>query len=251
MSKFEDLAPDGSDWVVRKIRDLEAQIEELRAARSGEAMSVGSGGITINDDGFLRMVDDNEKLVVYFGPDDAGRQVIRLQREGGKLVLYTGWAGSTQFWALTDREGRVSFSDDALAGKGLARPWLPVYLTPTYVPSTPAVGVTGTWCLDSTQVATEVGLWEGRASITHPWIQVDGVWGHATGSGTVTYRLKVNGTQVGTWTATSGVVSRQGPFSVANWVGYDWSPVTVTAEQATGSGAVRCHVLGCYLTQSQ
>ncbi len=251
MSKFEDLAPDGSDWVVRELRALRAELEELRSARSGEAMSVGSGGISITDDGYLRMVDDNNTQIMYFGPDANGVQIARLRRENGAFLLFTGKAGANNFWALTDNQNRVTVSDDAIAGKGMARPWLPVHLTPTYVPSTPAVGVTGTWCLDSAQVVTEVGLWEGRAAVSHPWIQLDGVWGHATGSGTVTYRLKVNGNTVGTWTASTGEVSRQGPFSVADYVGLDWAPVQVTAQQTTGSGAVRCHVLGCYLTQSQ
>lgn len=251
MTKFEDLTPAGNDWVVRELATLRAEIEELRAARSGEATTIGHGGVTIVNDGYLRMVDDNGTQIMYFGPDANGFQIARLRRENGALLLYTGKAGSNNFWALTDNLNKVIVSDDAIAGKGLARPWLPVFLTPTFAPSLPAAGATGTWCIDSTQVVTEVGLWEGRATISHPWIQVDGVWGHASGSGTVTYRLKVNGIEVGNWTAAAGVVSRQGPFSVADSVGRDWFSVQVTAQQTTGTGAVRCHVLGCYLTQSQ
>jgi hypothetical protein len=251
VSKFEDLAPDGNDWMVRELRALRAELEELRSARPGEATSVGSGGITIKDDGYFRMVDDTEKLVVYFGPDELGRQVIRLLREGGKYVLFTGYAGISQFWALTDLEGRVTFSDDAAAGKGMGRPWLPVPLSPVFIPSTPAVGAVGTWCIDSAQVVAEVGLWEGRASISHPWIQVSGLWGHASGSGTVTYRLKVNNKTVGTWTAAAGEVTNKGPYDIADHIGTDWAPVQLTVQQATGTGAVRCHVLGCYFTQTQ
>jgi len=251
MSKFVDLAPDGNDWVPRKIKDVESAIEELRAARSGEAMTVGAGGITIRDDGFFRMVDDNGKLVVYFGPDDNGLQVIRLLREGGKYVMFTGWAGLAQFWALTDRQGMIIFSDDAVAGKGIARPWLPVYMSPIFVPSVPTAGNTGTWCIDSTQITSEVALWEGRASMSHPWIEIDGTWGHASGSGTVTYRLKIADIEVGNWSVSTGETARKGPFDVTGAVGVDWAKIQVTAQQSTGSGAVRCHVLGCYLTQTQ
>lgn len=251
MSKFEELSPDGSDWVVRELRALRAELEELRSARSGEAMSVGSGGIKITNDGYLQMVDDNGTQIMYFGPDPNGVQIARLRRENGSLMLYTGKAGSNNFWALTDNQNKIIMSDDASSGKGLARPWLPVHLMPTYMPNLPTAGVTGTWCIDSTQVVSETVLWEGRASVSHPYIHIDGVWGHATGSGTVTYRLKLAGTTVGTWTATTGEVSRRGPYSVGTSAGTDWVQVTVTAEQATGSGAVRCHIHGCYLTQTQ
>lgn len=244
------IVPKGNDWVGRELAKLRGEIEELRAARSGEATSVGHGGISIRDDGFLRMVDDNNTQIMYFGPDTDGTQIARLKREGGAYILYTGKAGGNSFWALTDSSNRILVSDDAVAGKGLARPWLPVFMSPTFVPSIPAAGATGTWCIDSAQIVTEVGLWEGRVSVSHPWIQVDGTWGHASGSGTVTYRLKINGNQVGTWNAATGVTASFGPFDVSSYIGADWASVQVTAQQTTGTGAVRCHVLGCYLTQT-
>ncbi|MGH9061468.1 MAG: hypothetical protein ACRDZY_18430, partial [Acidimicrobiales bacterium] len=62
----------------------------------------------------------------------------------------------------------------------------------------------------------------------------------------VTYRLKFDGTEVGTWEANVGpVVRRQGRFSVAEFVGRDWVTVELTAS-ASGSGAIACQVLGCY-----
>lgn len=252
MSKFEDLSPDGPDWIVRELRNLRAELNELRSARSAESTTVGRDGLTITGDGYIRMVDDNGDLILYFGPDAFGRQILQLRREGGKYVLLTDYhvGSGNQFWAMTDLEGRVLVSDDAAAGKGMGRPWLPVWLSPLFVPVSPTAGNVNVWSIDTAQLAGEPVLWEGRATISHPWIQVTGVWGNASGSGAITYKLKVNDAVVGTWTGVDANML-QGPFDVRNQVGLDWAKIQVTALKTAGTGGVYCHVLGCYLTQTQ
>jgi hypothetical protein len=118
-----------------------------------------------------------------------------------------------------------------------------------FVPSAPGAGVTGSWAIDSSQIVGETTLWEGRASISHPWMEIDGTWGHASGTGAVTYRLRVGGQQVGTWVENGGITARRGPFDMAGHIGDDWSAVAVTA-QTGGTGAVWCAPKGCYLRQS-
>ena len=49
MTKFEELTPTGDDWIVREFAKLRAELEELRAARSGEAMTISRGGLTLGE----------------------------------------------------------------------------------------------------------------------------------------------------------------------------------------------------------
>lgn len=46
-------------WIKRRFTDLDRQLRELRAAKSGEAMTVGTGGITVKNGGDIRYVDEN------------------------------------------------------------------------------------------------------------------------------------------------------------------------------------------------
>jgi hypothetical protein len=233
-----------------RIKQLERQYQQLWKSIGLTSATIEKGGLTLLNDAFLRMIDDNGDQIVYIGPDDQGKQIIRVRREGGSLVLYTYTAeGGLQFWALTDNTGRIIVSDDAESGGGLARPWLPIPLYPQFLPSAPDPGNTGAWAIDSTQILSERDLWVGRASISHPFIEIDGTWGHASGSGAVTYRLYVGVVAVGTWVENGISVGRRGPFNVTGQVGVDWTSIRVTA-QTGGTGEVWCAPTGCYLRQS-
>ncbi|GAB3437522.1 hypothetical protein [Actinophytocola sediminis] len=233
-----------------RIKRLERQYQQLWKSLGLTSATIEKGGLTLLNDAFLQMIDDNGDTIVYIGPDGQGKQIIRVRREGGAYVLYTYTAaGGLQFWALTDNAGRIIVSDDAESGTGLARPWLPVPLYPMFAPSVPVAGDTGRWAIDSAEILGETTLWEGRASVSHPWIQIDGTWGHASGSGAITYRLRVSGQLVGSWVETGGITEQRGPFSMAGHIGTDWAPLTLTA-QTNGTGAVWCAPQGCYLRQT-
>ncbi|MEV0085267.1 hypothetical protein [Saccharopolyspora sp. NPDC050642] len=219
--------------------------------------TISRGGLTLLQDAFLRMVDDNNTEILYVGPDNTGKQVLTIRREDGSRILFTQGAQQfgRDFWAFTDTAGTIVVSDDAATGKGLARPWLPVPLYQQFVPRTitthtDGLGETyGYATIDAAKVGTEKTLWEGRASISHSWITVDGVWGRALDSPAITYRLKVGGVQVGTWTGGALETSQKGPFDVSAQVGADWEAVELTAA-TLGTGVIACQVLGCYLHQS-
>ncbi|GAB3467066.1 hypothetical protein [Actinophytocola sediminis] len=233
-----------------RIKRLELQYQQLWKALGLTSATIEKGGLTLLNDAFIRMIDDNQDEIVYIGPDNQGKQIIRIRREGGNNVLYTYTAvGGRQFWALTDNEGRIIVSDDAETGAGLARPWLPVPLYPAFLPSAPDPGITGRWAIDSTELLSEKTLWEGHATISHPWIEIGGTWGHASGTGPITYRLYVGADYVGSWVVTAATTDRRGPFAVADHVGHDWVPIRLTA-QTNGTGEVLCAPLGCYLRQS-
>lgn len=236
-----------SNLVDRLVR-LERELAEVRKKVGLSSATINRGGLTLLNDSFIRMVDDNDTSILYAGPDDDGRQQFELRREGGTAILLT--QGSDQwgrdYWSLWDSNGNVVMSDDAETGLGLARPWMPLPLYRQFKPSGTDGAPYSYATVDAGNISSETALWQGRATITHPWITIDGTWGRGSGDATPTYRLKVNGTIVGEWTETSLITAQRGRFDVQQWVLSDWQQVELTAS-ATGTGAVACHVLGCYL----
>lgn len=129
-----------SNLLDRIIR-VEKRVEEIWKKVGLASAVIRRGGLTLLEDAYLRMVDDNDHEIVYIGPDNEGKQIIRIRREGGAEVLYTYTAqGGRQFWALTDNAQQIVFSDDAVSGQGIARPWVPIPVQTTRfddLPSTP------------------------------------------------------------------------------------------------------------------
>ncbi|SDP60563.1 hypothetical protein SAMN04487905_10615 [Actinopolyspora xinjiangensis] len=243
------------DDLLTRMKRLESELAEVRKKVGVNSATINQGGLTLKNDSYLRMIDDNGDQILYVGPDDDGRQVIEIRREGGSLLLYT--AGSEQFgrdyFALTDSQGNVIVSDDAATGLGLARPWIPVPMYPLFISST-ANDVTGKpigyWSLDSSEISGEQEMWEAEATISHPQIYVTGTWGQGNGDPSITYRLTIDGTTVGTWSDSSAVsIYSVGPFDVTDWI-YEWRTIKITAEVTSGSGIVGCHVRGCWLRQT-
>ncbi|MCI2421516.1 hypothetical protein MOQ72_29185 [Saccharopolyspora sp. K220] len=229
-----------------RIKRAEQQLQRLWKAVGLASATISRGGLTLLQDAFLRMVDDNDTEILYFGPDTDGHQVMRIRREDGSQIMFTGQAaGGRDFWALSDSTGRIVASDDAASGVGLARPWLSVPMYPLF--TIQGGDVVAYMSLPVSEL-TGATIWEGRASISHPYITVDGQWGEASGDNTTTYRLLINGNQVGSWTPEFSTATF-GPFDVAPYIGLDWCSVRITAT-ASGTGAVAVQLLGCYLHQT-
>lgn len=230
-------------------RDIERQLRELRDRVGNVSGFVGEGGLQIGDGGSLKMVSVGGVQILFFGPDPVtGKQIIRIKRDNGADVFFTYYSGSNQFWALTDNRSVPVVSDDAFSGVGLARPWLPVDMHPLF---DMAAGVPfGYRNLPVAQVTSATALWEGRLVMaSHPKLEIDGVWGQASGANNSTYRLIVDGTQIGSWSETGLVADSRGPFDIAPWIDLAYVPIQVTV-QASGTGNVACQVLGCAQRQS-
>lgn len=240
--------------LIDRVIALERELAAVRKKVGLSSAVISRGGLTLLDDSYIKVIDSDGVEILYIGPDAEGTQRFVLRREGGAPLMYTAGAAhfGRDYWAMTDSTGRVIVSDDAETGVGLSRPWLPVLLYPkfsthTYSPN-PTLGETYMYMnIDTGRVPAETVLWEGRACVSHPWVYVDGVWGAAVDTPNATYRLKFDGVEVGTWTLNGTLVSsREGRFDVAQFVGRDWVNVSLTAT-ASGTGAIACQVLGCYL----
>lgn len=228
---------------------IQRELKALRDRVGNISAYIGEGGLTIGDDGALRMIDDAGVEILYIGPDELGRQVFRLSREGGDGVLRTFFTAAGQAWVQLSKTNRVVVADDADTD-GLARPWLTVPMYPKF--SMAASTVFTYMHLPVASVTSETVLWEGRIGLSlHPYIQINGVWGQATGTNTATYRLKVDGTEVGTWSTASALPgeSIQGPFNISASLESEEPKIQLTVV-ASGTGNVACQVYGVVCRQT-
>jgi hypothetical protein len=122
----------------------------------------------------------------------------------------------------------------------------PIVLYPMFQ-SAVALGSGGFSLLNAGTLTT----WEGRVRVSHPKIEVDGIWGQASGSNTVRYDLLIGGKSVGYWIVTGVVeVARHGPFDVSAFIGQDWLKIELAITSSTGTGQVAFQPLGVYFRQT-
>jgi hypothetical protein len=214
--------------------------------------SISEGGLVVQGGGAISLKLDNGVQIFYAGPlvtsGGVEYQGIIIRRADGTRIFST-FPVSTDpnviAWGLFDHAGREVVSSDAQTG-GLARPWIPVHLV------TRICMATGHFDYSNIAVSgTERTMWEGRIPfVSGPYIEIDGVWGQASGSNSNTYRLKVGGVEVGSWTVGGGLVlNRRGPYSLLSQLNAAWVPVELTV-QSTGTGVVACEVLACSMRQT-
>lgn len=129
-------------------------------------------------------------------------------------------------------------------GSGLVQPQTPIQLFPQFI-SNGTAGTTGQARLNSGVLAT----WEGRVRPNAPYVEVDGVWGNLSGTGSTTYQIKLGGNKVGEWTATTLQVGRKGPFDCRSYIGQDWLKVELAITASTGTGEKAFQPLGAYFRQ--
>lgn len=153
-----------------------------------------------------------------------------------------------QIDALGQRGGALLTGDTE---GGIATPWIPI---PLYAKFAVAAGLYT--AMARAVDTTERTLWEGRIGyLSHPRIQVTGTWGVTSGSNNTEYRLKLNGTTVGTWTVnTAAATDSRGPYDPLTVPGLALGSkdiaVVLTAKTLSGTGNYACQVLGCHQRSS-
>lgn len=244
------VVPVAADSIEALLRTIHGRLSEDQRKTLYSA-AISEGGLLIQGGGALRIRLDNGVEIFYAGPLDflgTPYQGVMMRRADGTAIFYTfpvGGDPNNIAWSFFDQAGREIISSDAATG-GLARPWIPVFLIPKMAMAA------GTFAYYSLPVnASEVQLWEGRIPfVAQPFVEVDGVWGQASGSNSTTYRLKLNGTQIGSWVVSGGLVNnRRGPFDISASLNTTWASIELTA-QSTGTGVQACHVVGCSMRQT-
>jgi hypothetical protein len=251
-----DQLPTDLTTLARKVADLQRELRELRAARPLESATVGAGGLGISQGGRLYMATPAGPRMLDVGPitdptwnnpDGTPQQAFFMRRQDGTLVLSVfSSAGSPlgQFLAVWDSSGNIIFSDDAVSGVGLARPYLPVVMGPAFD--------AGWDYWPRTTSGTFVELWSGIIYRQQPRIVVVVRTATDVSGTTGQVQLTVNGTAVGSPQATSFTVGSVtlGPFDLSAYGHMQQLPIAVTAKRTAGTGAVRASVYSAYTLQS-
>lgn len=141
VSKYR-MPPDAID---EKFAKMEKRIRALESGARANFLSIGRGGISVNDGGNIDVNDGGSIVVrggsirirntadtqdiVYFGPIDQGGLFSNgwvFHRDKTPLSLAFSLSGTPgdQYWALYDEANNIVVSDDAAAGQGLATPYI-------------------------------------------------------------------------------------------------------------------------------
>lgn len=155
-----------------------------------------------------------------------------INRNGPAGVAFTSLfriSDNYGFTGIWDGNGNIVVSDDAGAGKGLARPWIPVTFMNTTEYATPPAARQTTNTTDTTVVSAFFPAQHPKmhfvAYVSNP------------GAGTNEYKFKDgSGTTLFTGTSTGGFVS--GDFSLGGFNFGDDFQVDLTIRRSAGAGAV-------------
>lgn len=150
--------PRDEKWLLRRIADLEQRVKSLETSPRANATSVSTGKFVVFD-------EDVDMLRIGFLGQVGGVDVrgMEIKRPDGTSAFSTFRGTDTGgFWAWYDRQGNEVVSDDAVAGQGLARPYIG---SATFAP---IKGIT--W--PSTSSSSFDLLWHGWWFKQHPILQV-------------------------------------------------------------------------------
>lgn len=224
--------------LIDQVMALRKEVAELRKRVGIGNATISGGTFTVRQDGAIQMMDAAGNLILYFGPDDAGRQIIRIRRDGGRNVLYTHTIDNgEQYWALTDRAGTIVVSDDTVSGAGLARPWIPVSFERVRSVDMPKV----------TSGSFET-VWEANFNRSHPYIElytVDGCDGATTAAAQVVITDPAGNSRVAdTWTNGPGLGRHyRGPYALPGEAYSGAVRVSVQYRRTSGTGNVYAVVM--------
>lgn len=163
---------------------------------------------------------------------------------GGYIQTEWHWDHLGQIVMTTDNNG------------GWAEPHFPVVLYPRITP--PDLTAGNSWdymWVSAASAGAEDVIWSGCVGyVSHTRIWVKGTWGGIDG-GTGEYKLKINGTTVGTWTVTGLTTDTRGPFVMAGpgapvSIGTREADVDLTARRSAGAGRIACQVSHCHQRQT-
>ncbi|MGH9247938.1 MAG: hypothetical protein ACRD0W_00235 [Acidimicrobiales bacterium] len=118
--------------IMRRLAALEAQLREMQAARGLSASSIGSGGLTIDSGGQLRVVAASGETVFLIGLQQHGDVGMTVRREDGSLAFLIRKPFSptdAQLIQVFDNEDNIIFAEEVF-GAGLGEPRLELPMRP-------------------------------------------------------------------------------------------------------------------------
>lgn len=216
----------------RKLEDMQRQITALQNASRIGNTAIDGGDLTIKG-GALRLVDEQGKTIVYIGrrDDDLGSfAAIIFTRPDGSYTF----TQEREYWSLNDQQNNVVFSDDAVSGQGIARPYIP---SGRFVDAAQYSGA-----LTATTASTGfVDLQSTAWTKQHPRVRLFVI--QSTGSTTAEWRVMQNDSnEVFRTTTNSGSGWSFWEFPIdGGWL--SWSKLTIQGRVASGAGTIGVRVL--------
>lgn len=247
--------------LINEVRDLRRQLDELRRTVGLSSATINRGGLSLLNDAFLKIVDASGVTRFFVGgsttvplSDGSPQPVIFARDANGKLrfAIYDpdpitdGY--QPVFW-VWDHLDNIAFTSDK--NGGVAEPWISVPLYPAMPLS--STGGLGQYANIAASNCTGGVAWEGRiGKVSHPRIQIDGIWGRASGSNALsTYTLEVGGTDVGTWNESAITVGVRGPYDISAKLGQSNLAVKLkVSASGTGTDQIAIQPYGVWMRQS-
>lgn len=242
-----------------RIIALEREVRALRKSAGLASAIVGRGGLTLLNDGALRMLDTDDQERLFIGQTSAfeatAQSVFFVRDQNGalRLAMYDPQPATGGYQPVVwifDHLGHIAFTTDI--NGGCAEPWIPVAGQNSAWPST-FLDIGDLYLTLPVSACTGVKVWEGWiGKVSHPKISYGGVFGRATGvSGSPTYTFKVNGVTVDTFSQTTLDSSVRGPFDISSLLGVS-TIVAQLSVSATGTGTDRiaAQIRHCWLRQT-
>ena len=207
---------------VDQIKDLRRQINELRKNK-GLSSSSFRGEFQV-----LHASLGHWLFKVGLGAQN--KYFLSIRRDDGTVAFEIGTTGAgDQFWAGWDRAANIVLSDDATAGQGLARPWLPhptINVLSTEIPTTSS----------ASYIATQS---TGQVITQQPYVELEALV-LSTGTGVGNARFTCNGSPIGSVIPiSSGLFAWQTIQTVALPGNYnDRVRLELEVQRTNGAGAV-------------
>lgn len=251
---------------VPKLDDLLARIQQLERRLAEQdrktlySASISEGGLIIQDGGFLKTRALNGFTLLFAGPydpefnrpDGTPQSGVALYDDNAqaRFLIWDPFPldaeGYQQAIYMYDHLGQKVFTTDVLGG--IAEPWFDI---PMYALQSMTAGTYGYMSLNA--ATSERAIWEGRIGyVSHPKLQIDGVWGTSSGSGTHTYRIKIDGVTRSTTAVSTLSVQTLNDIDLAalDYIGEHNVAVQVTVQSSNATSVVATQLLGCAQKQS-
>lgn len=234
---FGNVGGQSPQFLEYRINQLEAKLDAViaRGVQNAGAFSVkapsGTTTFASGPDSQAPMPDGTPQWIT----------IVRDVNGTARMVIWdpnTTVDGFNQSMFIYDHLGQTLYVTDKVGG--IAEPWAAVPMTQRFGMAAGPFLYGFVPC----NVAEQT-LWFGKMRVYHPQIGISGVWGSAIGTNSTRYRLKLNGTTVGTWDEPGGaVVAARGPFNCnpPAAVGNIGVGVELTAQTLSGSGSYACQI---------
>jgi hypothetical protein len=240
-----------------ELADVKRQLAELRRLTPTSLSVTAPGSVTADVASYADAVLKwpNGAPFVWYVINQNGNRIFQTFP-----VTYadapTNHVVATAAWGLYNATDNANneVSPDALAGWGLAKPYLALPMYPQFVPVVPGTASNGAYLgyysinTAASGMAQGNVLWHGRiAMVTHPKLYLNFLGGAASGAVVPTYTLWVNLVQVDSWTPSFGTSTRIVDLTAVKH--FTDVPVDIKVNW-TNTGQIAAQVDNCYLRQS-